>query len=240
MYTSLDGKVCVAGDGLLGSAFRRISSEEKCLVIASGVSNSRETRREPFERERALIEGLLEAFRDRHVLYFSTCSILGSTHSDYIQHKLEMEQLIARGATKFSVFRLPQVVGVVSNSTIISEFVRRLGAGSRIPIYARARRSLIDIRDVVRIVEVLLPKQEVANKVTNVSSAECVSVLDILSCVSNILGIDPMIDFLDGGDAQQIDISVMQRHLCPDDVVLSPGYWREVLRHYVPKIARFC
>ena len=101
----------IIGNGLIASAFNPyFSNDERVVVFASGVSNSRETRAEAFLRERQM---LLDAMRhERFLLYFSTCSVNDPELADapYVVHKKEMEKLV-QSTKDYAIFRVPIIVG---------------------------------------------------------------------------------------------------------------------------------
>src|SRR5678815_5503282 len=100
----------ICGSGLLANAFASaFAADEEILIFASGVSNSAESRPDPFARESALLRSALAA--GQRLVYFSSCAVANARQSPtpYFQHKLEMERLVL--SRDGVVFRLPQVVG---------------------------------------------------------------------------------------------------------------------------------
>ena len=89
----------ILGNGTIGSV---LTDREDRLYFASGVSNSSETRRSEYEREKNL---LLEQDRHRHLVYFSTLSVFYSD-SLYVQHKKRMEKLIKERFKTHTIMRL--------------------------------------------------------------------------------------------------------------------------------------
>src|SRR5690606_10434611 len=95
----------IVGNGLIASAFQSspLKDDPNIVVFASGVSNSRETSKDEFLRERQL---LLETINQgKLILYFSTCSVYDPSQKDapYITHKLEMEDLV-RQSNAYRIF----------------------------------------------------------------------------------------------------------------------------------------
>ncbi len=142
----------VVGKGLLGMSFLLSSENDNNdrIIFASGVSNSKETNIEEFEREKNLI--LINIKSERKFIYFS--SVLSDViNNPYYQHKLEMEELIKSSTKNYLIFRVPQIVGYSGNSNnLIKNFSRNMKDGNKITIHEGIKRSLIDVTDLVRIV----------------------------------------------------------------------------------------
>jgi hypothetical protein len=115
----------VIGNGLLANAFCKYKENKDVLIFASGVSNSKLTEAAPFQREIDLVQKHLN-FKGLFV-YFSTCSVSDPTLQDsqYIQHKLNIENIIQKGSKNFLIVRLPNVVGVTSNPNTMLNFFTR-------------------------------------------------------------------------------------------------------------------
>lgn len=88
--------------------------------FASGVSNSKETRRTEFMREYELLKEYSNC--GLHLVYFSSLSIYYSD-SDYAAHKRSMEYEIQRMFKTFSIFRIGNISWGNNPNTIINHFV---------------------------------------------------------------------------------------------------------------------
>lgn len=226
----------VVGRGLLAQAFTAAQLDESFLIFASGVSNSTETRESEFLREKELLLNELKSNSERIVIYFSTCSVYQQPKVAYAKHKLEMEELIARESKKYHIYRLPQVVGVVNNTTIISYFVKAALAGVRVQIKRDAKRYLIGIDDVARLVEKLSATKERESFTANLATSHAVDVLSIYKKVVELVNGSPAYDIVSGGDSYDIPIHCLQNELNADDAIFQPSYWADVLKLYVPKM----
>lgn len=225
----------IVGSGLLAKSFCSLSVDKELLLFASGVSNSAEVSSSAFGREERLLLESLEANTHAHFIYFSTCSIEGEIVTAYTRHKLHMENLVARGSGSYSIFRLPQVVGYVRNTTLISYLADAILTNKRISLQKFARRHLIDVDDVVRIATFLLRSELAINSVINISPRHDVSVVDVYREICFLLNSFPDFDFVDSGSAQVINIKFLEQMLSSDDLIFSADYWRSVLKKHVPK-----
>lgn len=224
----------VIGRGLLARNFSELSFSSECLILASGVSNSGEQRDSEFRRELDLVRSSISDNPSLPVVYFSTCSVYQDVQTAYTRHKLEMEDFVANEASSFYIFRLPQVVGVVKNLTLISYLVNAVLDRKIVRVQRSAKRNLLDIRDVVRMSHYMIENEVGRDSVQNLASATSVFVEDILSEISKILGVKALVEILEAGEGYEIPIDFIVNNFGPNDIVFSEDYWVNVLRHYVP------
>lgn len=226
----------IFGHGLLANSFSNAAFNRPCLLLASGVSNSGEIRLSEFRREREVVIDAIAQNSNRHTIYLSSCSLYQVKITPYIEHKMEMEELIASLAPSYSIFRLPQAVGAVRNNTLISYFVENILDRQVVAIQKDAKRNLIGVDDVVRISELMVNYNHFDNSVINIASKNSAAVIDIFNEISGILGVDAHFDLVDGGECYDIPIDHLYASLNHGDPVFSDGYWRKVLSKYVPVI----
>lgn len=232
MVNGLSAKVI--GNGLIAKSFSDVGFIKRTLILASGVSNSKELRDSEFAREIRLVQREIEDSPGSTVVYFSTCSLVNDLASPYAEHKKRMENLVADKASEFHIFRLPQVVGVVHNLTLVSYFTKCIVEGKVINIQCGAKRNLLDVRDVARITKELVDGAIGVNSVQNIASAQSVSVIDIVNEISMILGCDAKLAYSDSGHDQRVNVDFLIRAIGNSDPVFLKCYWRKVLRKYVP------
>lgn len=103
----------IIGNGDIASV---LPDREDKLFFASGVSNSQETRREEYEREKKL---LLTQDRYRHIVYFSSLAIFFGD-SLYVQHKRRMEGLIKKRFKHYTIIRIGNITWGKNPHTIIN------------------------------------------------------------------------------------------------------------------------
>jgi nucleoside-diphosphate-sugar epimerase len=224
---------CVIGDGLIANAVRNVDFGRPVLALASGVSNSQEVRPEAFCRELELVKDAISRNPDLHVLYFSTCSVVGVS-TPYTLHKLRMERLVESTANSYHVFRLPQVVGLVKNRTLVSYFVDSILRGRLIQVQTNATRSILDVRDFTRVAGLLVRRSVGTGSPVNIAPFVRVPVADIVREIAQLVGRPARTEFVDGGYSQTIDVNFLRRQLSSDDRLFDRDYWRMVLDYYVP------
>ena len=116
----------IIGNGLIASLFKE-NDLKNVMFFASGVSNSMETRKEEFLREENLIHKTISENPDTIFVYFSTCSIYDSskTGSDYVLHKLKMEQIVKNSCTDYLILRVSNAVGNGGNPNLLMNYLTR-------------------------------------------------------------------------------------------------------------------
>ena len=149
-------------------------------------------------------------------------------------HKKNMEEMISKCASKYSIFRIPQIVGVVNNKTIVSDFVRRIINKEPINIQKRSTRNIVDVDDISRIVMSILGSQKSLNKVINISTPYGVSPKEIALFISKFLKTPPTLIENDDGYEQRINIDLLLELLDTNDKILQSNYWKTVLIKYLP------
>lgn len=117
----------IIGHGDIASV---LQDRENRIYFASGVSNSRETRRSEYEREKKL---LLTQDRYQHLVYFSSLAIFfGGTL--YVQHKLRMERLIKKRFKHYTIIRIGNITWGKNPHTIINYLKSQIKAGKKLEI----------------------------------------------------------------------------------------------------------
>ncbi len=224
----------VIGNGMIARAFFEVKFNHEVVIFASGVSDSGEVRSSEFQRERKLLENVLNDNPNANIIYFSSTSILFGKDSAYSQHKKYMEELVEEQAHIFHVFRLPQVVGVVLNNTLISHLVRSCLEQNELEVYEYAVRNLIDIEDVVRLVQLIVNGKVGECSVQTLASGSNVPVPLLVKEILKLLGVTCDIKEKSKGDDQTVSIDFLRESLSSRDPIFNKEYWRTVLEKYVP------
>ena len=224
----------IIGNGLLARNMANLKTERDCLIICAGVSNSSETRAAEFQREIELVTAAIEQHKELRVVYFSTCSVNQAVYTPYIDQKRAMEKRVSSLAAEWCIYRLPQVVGVVNNSTLISYIVRSILQNNTLKIQLNAGRRLIDIDDVVRVCGRLLNANQGVNTVQNIAPYHAASVVQIVERIAFGLGKEPQYEGIDAGESYEVDIRSLIDFMGAEDVIFTEDYWCRVLDKYIP------
>ena len=180
----------VIGNGLVANAFSAYKNDDRFLVFASGVSNSANKDLQAFEREKTLLENSLAANKQKHFVYFSTCSLYDSSLQDslYVKHKLEMETLIKSRHTNYNIFRVSNLAGNTSNpNTILNFFYRHIANGISFNVWKDAARNIIDIDDALLLCDHIIKHDFLKNETVNIANPHNYKVLTIISVIEQIL-----------------------------------------------------
>lgn len=176
----------IVGSGLLSSEFAKFShSFNEYLIFASGVSNSKETNTNNFNREKELLITTLNDYPNLKLIYFSSV-LTNIIDNDYYRHKLEVEDIIKNKSKNYIIFRIPQIIGLNGNQLNIVNFLKNsIKNGNKILVYEDVYRSLIDIEDLVKIVMYCMDKTN--NSLLFLSDIEKITVKDLSIKIGNIL-----------------------------------------------------
>ena len=197
----------IIGRGLLASLFIE-SDREDVIFFASGVSNSLETSLEEFHREENLIRKTFTENPDKLFIYFSTCSIYDSskTGSDYVLHKLKMEQLIKNSCRKYLILRVSNAVGNGGNPNLLMNYlIRSIKNNETINVHTKATRNLIDAEDIKNITFQLIEKAEL-NKIVNVAYVQNYTIIEILESIERFYNTNINLNLIKSGSGYDINI----------------------------------
>ncbi len=223
----------IVGNGLIASLFVD-NDDENVIFFASGVSNSLETRVEEFLREENLIKNTISENTDKVFVYFSTCSIYDSskTGSDYVLHKLKMEQLIKKSCPQFLILRVSNAVGKGGNPNLLMNYiVKAVKNDETINVHTQATRNLIDVDDIRNVTFDLL-KQQSLNKIINVAYSKNYSILEILEIVEKFYNKKVNINLLKSGSGYDINIPEIEQYFIETNQAGKEIYLYNILQKY--------
>lgn len=179
----------IIGNGLLAGLFKNWESSNSITIFASGVSNSKETRKESFDREKNLLLQSVKA--DSQLVYFSTTSIDDPflVESPYVLHKIEMENIVKEYSQSYQIFRLSQVLGSGGNAnTLINFLAQRIKSGQSIDIHADATRNIVTVKDVKEIAELFIKSADYHNRTINIATPWDVKIPLIVELLESYYG----------------------------------------------------
>ena len=179
----------IIGSGMVARAFMSTNINiSDVTIFAAGVSNSKETNPMEFERECKLLKSIINT--ENKLIYISSCIVNDSslTHTPYSIHKRNIEKFINKNSKKYTIFRVPQLVGHTKNkNTILEYFYSKILSNEVITVWKNAYRSLLDIDDFVLIVIYILKNNLFDNMSINLAPSKSMKVLEILSIMESIL-----------------------------------------------------
>jgi nucleoside-diphosphate-sugar epimerase len=206
----------VIGNGLLARRFEAYKDDDKFLVFASGLSNSKTKDTKAFEREVSMLRENINEHPGKIIVYFSTCSMYdpGEKDSPYVQHKLNIENIIQANAGKYFIFRASHLTGKSSNpNTVLNYFYQHIKQGIKFDLWINACRNIIDIDDAYFIADHVLKNNQPSAQPINIASPLNYPVKDIVSAIESFLGISSIYTEVNKGNCFEIDISATRRIL---------------------------
>lgn len=223
----------IVGNGLIASLFTECD-QENIIFFASGVSNSLETKKEEFLREENLIKKTITENPNKVFIYFSTCSIYDSSkaESQYVLHKLKMEQIITQLCSQYLILRLSNAVGNGGNpNLLINYLVRSVKNSETINVHTKATRNFIDTEDIKNIV-IQLIKNKNFNKIINVAYLENYTIIEILEILERFFQIKPTLNLVKSGSGYLIDIPDVQDYFNQHSLTNKEAYLHKILEKY--------
>ena len=223
----------IVGNGLLANGFIEESFDhKKFIVFVSGVSDSKKTNEEDFNREKTLLLKTISENKGLKLLYFSSI-LTGVQDNRYYQHKLEVEDIVKKKSKDYIIFRVPQIIGKGGNkSNLVNYLKQSLISGEEIIIFKNTYRSLIDIIDLVRIVNYC--KDIVSCDTVYISDIEKIMVLDLLKNMSIFLGVNPKYKLIEGNDNNwSIKNSSIVNEAILKLRITTGGYTNEIIKKYI-------
>lgn len=223
----------IIGNGLIASLFTN-NDRENTIFFASGVSNSLETKPEEFLREENLIKNTIAENEEKIFVYFSTCSIYDSskTGSDYVLHKLKMEQLIKKLCPKFLILRVSNAVGNGGNPNLLMNYlIRAVKSNETINVHTKATRNLIDVDDIRNITLEILEKQSL-NKIVNVAYIQNYSIIELMEIIERHYNRSIKTNFIKDGSGYEISIPDIENYYIKNKKNSKKKYLIDILRKY--------
>lgn len=223
----------IIGNGLIASLFTECD-QENIIFFASGVSNSLETKKEEFLREENLIKKTITENPNKVFIYFSTCSIYDSSkvESQYVLHKLKMEQIIIQLCPQYLILRLSNAVGNGGNPNLLMNYlVRSVKNNEIINVHTKATRNLIDVEDIKNITNQLIDKQYF-NKIINIAYPENYTIIEILEIMEKFYQTKLYLNLVKSGSGYGIDTHDVESYFIQHALTNKETYLHKILEKY--------
>lgn len=125
----------IVGNGDIARAIKAVpllANREGFIFFASGVSNSGEKRESEYNREKDL---LLSQDTSLHIVYFGTLAIFYNPNTRYTKHKKDMEDLVRKHFTRYTIVRLGNITWGKNPHTLINYFRNAKKLGKKIEVW---------------------------------------------------------------------------------------------------------
>lgn len=225
----------VIGNGLVAKSFGAYAKDDRFLIFASGVSNSKSSTEADFQREASLLRQSMEAHPGMMLVYFSTTSVDDQDlqQTAYVQHKLNMEELVRSNAHHYAIFRLSNLAGRSDNpNTILNYFYQHIAQGIPFQLWQRSERNIIDVEDVFRIADHMLQHQMATNRTLNIANSASYPVTYIVDCIGEFCGKQGLYSLTDRGGPVNIDTHEIAAVCKTLGIEFGEGYLQKILHKY--------
>ncbi|HTN07651.1 NAD-dependent epimerase/dehydratase family protein [Agriterribacter sp.] len=225
----------VIGNGLVAKAFDAYSTGNHFLIFASGVSDSTNTDKKAFDREKQLLIKCLKEHTEKVLVYFSTCSVYDTVvnKTPYVLHKLEMEGLIADLHKHYYIFRISNLAGQSANPhTVLNFFVQHILSGTSFFLWNNASRNIIDVDDAFSICNYILKQDCSYNKIINIANAVNYDVKVIVHEIEHFFKKKGNYTLVENSSHPEIDVSEIQSIVSALNINFDQDYLRKIINKY--------
>ena len=227
----------VIGNGMIATAFKSYETKDDFVIFASGVSDSAHPSHTAFEREKKLLEDTIQNSHGKMLVYFSTCSVYDHSMKDapYVKHKKNMEALIGKMQSDYTIFRLSNPVGNTNNKTTIVNFlVTHILEKKHFNAWKNASRNIIDIDDMFILCDEILQQDSSFNEIVNIANPHNYPIPFIVEAIEKHFGIKANYTVINKGDSPQIDISAIEPLFKKFNINFGENYLTQLLQKYFP------
>lgn len=224
----------VVGNGLMASAFiKDYAKDDKFIIFASGVSNSLETNPCEFKREEELLVKTLADNPEKEIVYFTSFIDSKVQKSKYAQHKIKMEEIVTSSKNYYSILKLPQVVGNGGNeSNLLNYIIKKIKNNQDIKVYHDTYKSIIDVEDVKKMIDIVLKKWYTKNTYISVPYIEKMTAHDIVQLVAKELKKKAIITLVESEPYDLPECKLIIPSLLNQLNIDPSGYTQKVIKKY--------
>ncbi len=180
----------IVGNGLIAKALQNIDSPN-IVFIAAGVSDSNCKDEKEFLRERTLVEKILQEYPNRLIVFFSTYSIHDSSlaHTDYVRHKIELENLISKDSKKYLIARVSNLVGKGGNPKTVFNFLfNNIREGIHFKLWKNASRNFILIEDFILLLDYIINNELSGNqRIFDIVNSDNIKIIHLVKEIEGFL-----------------------------------------------------
>lgn len=200
----------IIGNGLLANSFTHYRDYDDLIIFASGVSDSKCTSLNDFQREEKLLIKTIEENPNKKIIYFGTCSVYDKdlSKSEYVIHKLKMEGVVTNLHDNFLILRLPNIVGSGGNPNTVFNFLyNQIRTSKPFDLWENATRNFLSIEHLVKIVSSILSIEENRNKIYNIANTKAFKIPFVVGAMESFLNTKAVYNVIQKGCDVLIDTS---------------------------------
>lgn len=225
----------VIGNGMIATRFMSFQNDNDKIIFASGVSNSKDTTENHYQREIDLLKKTVTNYPEKTLIYFSTCSIEDhdAQNAPYIIHKKNIEKYIRENVENYFIFRASNVVGTSNNPyTLLNYFVFNILQNQPLVVWKNAYRNIIGIDDMYAIAVRVLSDDAYKNQVINIANPQNYSVPYIIRTVEDFLNKKAIATEIPRGENYLIDTSLIDPIINELQLSFDNDYLKSLLKKY--------
>ena len=208
----------IVGSGLLAKGFEEISDKhQKAIFMCSGVSGSTVLTEMGCQREKLLVNNLIELNPDKIFVYTSSLCCFAAS-SLYDKHKLDVEKMVT--ANKFLIVRIGHLVGQQQSPwQFFPSILSKIRAGNISVV--DGRRDIISLMDYVLFVDQLLNAG--CNRLsTSFGALHPPKVIQIVEYLESKFG-----------HCEKTIVAGTESYSQPEFVILGKDYYKKVIDRFI-------
>ncbi|MSP53880.1 MAG: glycosyltransferase [Gammaproteobacteria bacterium] len=223
------------GSGAIADRFSEFELQTKYLLYVGDINHSSICDSKVIRAEEVSLVKALQTHPKCRFIYFSSCSIVDeeAQKTEYVQHKIRMEEFIRASAENFLIVRLPQLLAISdTKSSLVNTLVDAIINERRFDLWKNAQRNLIDIDDVHAVVTLILTKNLLKNSTVDVASTCQTTVLQLVQEIERFFGTTAQYTLVDRDSIQAPNVTSIQPILDELCINFSDTYIQTGLRKY--------
>jgi len=228
----------IIGNGLIAKNFETYKTKNDFLIFASGVSDSKSDNESDFKREHDLLLKSISNNPEKKLVYFSTSSVFDNDlkETPYAKHKIRLENLIAKNASSYNIFRLSNLAGFSNNpNTILNFFYFHIVQERHFDLWKNSERNIIDVEDVYHVINYALENNLFKNEIVNIANTNNYPVNHIVDAIERFVNRKAIFTEKDKGAKISIDVSTAKPLYELLKIEFEENYLSRLLAKYYPK-----
>ena len=228
----------IIGNGLIANVFRDYKGNDKYVIFASGVSDSTNMDESTFKREEQLLNEITTLYKEKIIIYFSTCSIYDTQtkSTPYVLHKLKMEELIIGKNINHLIFRVSNPIGFTKNtSTFFNYFIDKIKKDEQFELWNNSYRNIIDIEDMFKICDYIIKEKKYINSIINIANPKNYKIQTIITVIDKYFNKTSNYKIIEKGSEPIINTTTAEDVINILKIKINEEYIEKLLSKYFPK-----
>ena len=228
----------IIGNGLIANVFGDYKENDNYVIFASGVSDSTNMDESAFKREEQLLNEITTLYKEKIIIYFSTCSIYDTQKksTSYVLHKLKMEEIIISKNINHLIFRVSNPIGFTKNtSTFFNYFIDKINKDEQFELWNNSYRNIIDIEDMFKICDYIIKEKKYINSIINIANPKNYKIQTIITVIDKYFNKKSNYKIIEKGSEPLINTTTAEDVISILKIEISEGYIEKLLSKYFPK-----